>query len=583
MEAMQTMFRHRWPTCVTPGLEVIAVTGTDAEKVALALLATRLRVGMVEGAGVKQPVVAKGLRSLHARATERRDGGAIAYCKHLAESKQHLSSKAVEIVEKASGGLLRAMPEGALAQQVESGVLAFLGELRDMPVQELDACLGKRVWTLLDRVRVAEQRRHPEGVALLEPDDLVGADAAGSGGTGSGDAAGDAAPMARAQLLQAWQLLAALGPRLASKCLVRNFRFAVQRLRRFLAAALLVLEAAAGAAAYVHCLATLLQQEPDLLGGRGVAGCVVRQLRVWWRGSSHAALLAELEDEVATEEQEAGGAAVGGGAALAGCGGGVLALAPMRGSLLPQLRALLPPESGVQTELLRLEKAISVTLLEQAAPAGPAPYLTCLVEEVKYFRGIGASQHQTLRLLSGGVAGRAVRQLRMWRRGADSELEEDEEEVAAAEEEEHGAAAQQQQEAAVEIVGEGGEEAVMHIGGLALDPLRIYVQQLNDLPAASAPTILAELTAWVAVLVEREVYRVTIAEAEGAAGVAFDEMDSDAQQQARDWQILLAEQNFPAALVGGAVDTARATDISLLDASRVTAWPLQVSRVSKSE
>ena len=93
--------------------------------------------------------------------------------------------------------------------------------------------------------------------------------------------------------------------------------------------------------------------------------------------------------------------------------------------------------------------------------------------------------------------------------------------------------------------------------------------------------ILAELTAWVAVLVEREVYRAIVTEAEGAAGVAFDEMDSDAQQQARDWQILLAEQIFPAAPVGGAVDTARATDISLLDASRVTAWPLQVSRVSK--
>lgn len=123
----------------------------------------------------------------------------------------------------------------------------------------------------------------------------------------------------------------------------------------------------------------------------------------------------------------------------------------------------------------------------------------------------------------------------------------------------------------------------MHIGGLALDPLRIYVQQLNDLQAGGSIAILAELTAWVAVLVEREVYRAIIAEAEGAAGVAFDEMDSDAQQQARDWQILLAEQIFPAAPVGGAVDTARATDISLLDASRVTAWPLQVSRVSKSE
>ena len=344
-----------------------------------------------------------------------------------------------------------------------------------------------------------------------------------------------------------------------------------------------------GAAAYLACLlfelryyATLVapQQRAPLLLSGGVTGRVERQLRVFWRGVD-AALDAELDAEVEAEDQEAddaaagGGAAIarGGGAAIAG-GGGVLAPAPLRATLLPGLWASLPPESGVRRELLRLEKALSVALLGKAALAGAKAYATCLVEQLQYFAALAEGQQPAPLLLSGGVVGLVLRQLRAWRCAVHRESEQEELEEEAAEEEEaeeHGGAADASEDHA--------GAPIVSIDDLALPELRVLVEQLEHLLLANSG-VLAELAVWVRILAEDESYRACMVDLRKDVLVDFRGLTPELKQQATSWKVLLKSQQFPTAPADGTVGVALSPVTRVADASRVTASPEQARKLN---
>lgn len=136
---------------------------------------------------------------------------------------------------------------------------------------------------------------------------------------------------------------------------------------------------------------------------------------------------------------------------------------------------------------------------------------------------------------------RIVAQLRLWRHssGLLGELEEEEEEDDAAGE---------VGESGSDGPREGGTaEAITSIGGLAMAPLRTLQQQLQ---VVSAPIrVLTELAVWSAQLAEEELFRQLTEEATQARRtadqrclVASDELDSEHQQQAREWKMLLQQQ-----------------------------------------
>lgn len=156
-----------------------------------------------------------------------------------------------KIVNQTDSQLDRALPESELAKGASLGVLPFLRILKEMPDVALRACLRKRVRNLFIRVRLEEEHRHPQGVALHPQMVAVPHQLAGG-------AAG--APMQHAQLLDAWQLLVDISPRMGE--LGAHLCFEVKGLRTFLAAALLDLAARVDAAAYMLCLVELLEQPP---------------------------------------------------------------------------------------------------------------------------------------------------------------------------------------------------------------------------------------------------------------------------------------------------------------------------------
>ena len=218
----------------------------------------------------------------------------------------------------------------------------------------------------------------------------------------------------------------------------------------------------------------------------------------------------------------------------------------------------------------RFQKVVSVRLLDDAALAGAAQYLSRLVQELEYFHGLGA------RLLSAGVSGRVVEQLRVWLRTAHPESGHEELDAGGEEEE---AEAEERGGGAAGASEDDTDAAIASIGGLALSELQERTQQLRGLLSANSGA-LAELAAWERVLEDDKLFHELVAELDLNVLADFDDLSAEQKAEALQWRMLFGTQEYPTVPTDGSVGVALAAAIRLLDASRVTATPNQATKLN---